>query len=426
VIGIRALLTKIQILLKHPLLLGSVLIFSCLAFSVHPGALGEFMAAGGIVFLLNAIVGNYRLREATGAQLAVLALVAIIVLVHVLSPAVKVRHSSLRYLLFIPGMVMACHLMALSLSSVHTRTFNVIATAVLYVCVACQMIAVWWNKPEGLFGFYGNLHHLGFFASIALPLLGWIASRVKCWTRMVLAPCLMAAMVLLWQSSSRVSWLVFFSSVILSAALFLNRKQFLGFILIFCMVSVSAVLLSGPSAVMSRINDLVVNFWNEERITIIWPETIDALQRNSLREWLFGHGIGSFRFSYKINPFPHNALLQLLFENGLIVTLLVVAAFGYLMWALWRSSRQRPRRNDHRLAATLFLLLCIEIGHCLLTKSLYSKYILYTLSLIVGVSLVVIEKSRSRIRPQPGAVDPAGVSRADSPQLERDLSGRPG
>jgi O-antigen ligase len=411
------------------------LIGSCLVFTAIPGAIGDFMVLGGTIFALNVLVGNYRLQELTAGHLAVLGIVSLLVLLSVVVPGAKVHDRSLRYLLLAPGMIMACHALANPLGDLRLNLRTAVTAAVLCTCVTLQTIGWWLHRPGSLFGFYDNPHHLGLFASLALPLLGWVMLRLGGWLCAVMLPWVTAALYLLWQSGSRISWLVFFAAILLASFLFLRRKQIVGVILGVGALAASSAWLSGFSAIGSRISDLWVNFWSEERI-LLWPATLEALKQNTLGEWLLGHGIGSFRFDFKeyfadnktLRPyaFPHNAVLQLVFENGIVGTLLVFAGFGSLMWALLRSTRGLPKTDDRYLAPTLFSLLCIEIGHCLLTKSLYSKYILYSLSLIVGVSLVVIEKSRSRIRPQPGTVDPAGVSRADSPKLERELSGRPG
>jgi O-antigen ligase len=342
----------------------------------------------------------------TGAHLTVLALIALIVLVNMIAPGGKVHERSLRYVLLLPGMIMACSLFVFQLRDIRGGLLSLIIAGVLCLCVTGQMVGFWLYKSKNFFGFYGDQpHHLGLFASLILPLLGWSIFRLAGWMRVALLPWAMASLFLLWQSGSRISWLVFFSSAMFSSLLFLNPKQFLEIFL--CMIALSALTawLSGVSVIGARIQDLITTFRTEERMSI-WPDTVAALKLNSPGEWLFGHGIGSYRSDFQYAS-PHNAALQLVFENGILGMLLVVGGFGSLMWALLRSSHRLSHSEDRYLALTLFSLLCIEAGQCLLTKSIYSKYILFTLSLIVGASLVVIEKARVEFACKQEPADPA-------------------
>jgi O-antigen ligase len=398
------LLASVQKTIRHPLPLGAVLVGSGIAFTAAPGSLGDFMAVAGALFAVNVLFGAYRLRNLTAGHVAALGVVAVMVLISMSLPGARVHERSLRYLLLTPGMIMACHALSKQIEDVRRETLTAIAAAMVCVCVTVQLIGFQLHPPGVFYGFYSNPHHLGLFASLALPLMAYVLLRLNGWRRAAIAPWVVAALYLLWQSGSRISWLVFFASIPPTALLFLGRKQSVG--LIFGTGGLAAVSawLSGFSAIATRMNDLWVNLWSEER-TLIWPATWEVLKRNSPGEWLLGHGIGSFRFDFKeafpdvehlnVAAFPHNAVLQLLFENGLIGLLLVLTGFGALMWTLWRTSRRgRSDPGARHLAMTLFALLFILAGHCLLTKSIYSRYILYSLSLVIGASLVLIEKTR--------------------------------
>jgi hypothetical protein len=133
-------------------------------------------------------------------------------------------------------------------------------------------------------------------------------------------------------------------------------------------------------------------FGEEDRL-IIWRETLSRLNLNTAGEWLLGHGIGSYVFEENVHISPHNAVLQLAFENGVLGLVLVIGGYVCLMWALYRASRRLSNPAERYLSLTLFALLCIEAGHCLLTNSIYSKYILYPLSIIIGASTVIIDKA---------------------------------
>jgi O-antigen ligase len=296
---------------------------------------------------------------------------------------------------------MACHSLAAELHRLRPDVAVRAAAAVLSACIGSQVLWLGWHRDLDPFGFYDNPHHLGLFASFALPLAGWLLFRLGGRLRALMPPVMLAAFYLLWQSGSRISWLVFFIAILLAALLFMRRRQ--AFILMAGLGSTAVVTawVSGLTAIIGRVEELWINRWTEERV-FLWPATYRVLQRNSWREWLFGHGIGSFRFEFKeVIPevpeihqfaFPHNAVLQLVFENGIVGTLLFLIAFGLLMGVLLRLSRRLTAPGDRYLAMALFALLCIVAGHCLLTKSIYSKYILFSLGLIAGTALVLADQ----------------------------------
>jgi O-antigen ligase len=350
------------------------------------------MAVGGTVFVLNVLAGNYGRRDLTRGPLAVLALFAALLLLHLLVPGGKTHTRSLKYFLLFPGMVMACVFFAARRHTLRDRTLYRLVAGVLCLCITIQTIGFWHHQPKDLYGFYGTQkHHLGLFASLALPLLCWLMFSLTDRFRFALAPWAAASLFLLWQSHSRVSWIVFFPSVLLASLVFLNRRHFLGLLSATTALSALTAWWSGAAGIGARLNELIANFAQEDRWSI-WRETWEALQRSTAGEWLLGHGIGSFAFDENVHISPHNAVLQLLFENGILGAVLVGVGIVALMAGLLRAARRRPKVADRYLVWCLFTLLCIDVGHCLLTKSIYSKYIMYTMSLIVGTSLAIIDK----------------------------------
>ncbi|HEY0612427.1 MAG TPA: O-antigen ligase family protein [Chitinophaga sp.] len=72
----------------------------------------------------------------------------------------------------------------------------------------------------------------------------------------------------------------------------------------------------------------------EESRSVVWPKTIGKLADGSTASLLLGHGIGSFpEFYYGYHTddrvYPHNFLLELIVEEGLLFTLFVTFCFFY-------------------------------------------------------------------------------------------------
>jgi len=64
-----------------------------------------------------------------------------------------------------------------------------------------------------------------------------------------------------------------------------------------------------------------------------------------------------------------------------------------LMIGIWRGYHRLENKSDRYLLVTLFILFWINFIHCALTLSFYHKYFIYPLSMIIGISLILFEKT---------------------------------
>ena len=150
--------------------------------------------------------------------------------------------------------------------------------------------------------------------------------------------------------------------------------------------------------------DILSNWRTEERVTV-WTDTLNMLGDNSVKDWLLGHGIGSFRYyfpdfnTFKVGgkvedwSFPHNVFFQIIFENGLIGLVTILGGMVLLMIAVWRGYHRLEHTSARYLLVTLFILFWINFIHCALTLSFYHKYFIYPLSVIIGILLILLEKT---------------------------------
>jgi O-antigen ligase len=399
---------KFKAFFGHYLILEVMIVGSFIAFTINPGSLGDLMRICGAIFLFNLLIGNYRIGDVTEGHLVVLGIFLVILIVNSFMPDEMIHGRSFRYFLALPGMILAIHCLSTIAipDSIRVRVYCGIAVlAIVFQFMAYHTFERVVNRG-GLqsYAVYSNMHHFGSFASLMLPILFFFATQVKGWLRLL---CVAAAMVdfyLLWESSSRISWLAFFSSILIAVILFLKKKKLLIGLAGFVAISVTSALLSGWHAINNRIVDLLSNWRTEERVTV-WTDTLNLLADNSVRDWILGHGIGSFRYyfdaydTFKIDGksvswhFPHNIFLQIIFENGLIGLATIMVGITLLLVGLWRGYRLLANKSDQYLLVAIFILFLINFIHCSLTLSIYHKYFIYPLSIICGIALVLLERS---------------------------------
>ncbi|MBA6335657.1 hypothetical protein H4J57_00395 [Colwellia sp. BRX8-7] len=106
--------------------------------------------------------------------------------------------------------------------------------------------------------------------------------------------------------------------------------------------------------------------YNESRI-IVWPKTFELIVSQDLIPLLFGNGIGEFGSFYKGHEYnarfyPHNLILELIVEFGLIFT---TAVFIYMVKIFKKS------KSLYKLLFLYFLLNSMFSGDILLNEFLY-------------------------------------------------------
>jgi O-antigen ligase len=399
---------KIKAFLGHRLILELAIIGSFVALIINPGSIGDIMRICGAIFLFNVLIGTYRIGDVTEGHLVVLGIFLVMLLINYFMPNEMIHRRSLRYFLTLPGMILAIH--CLSKRTKPDSKALLVYSSIAVLAVIIQFITYYTVErvvnAGGLesFGVYSNMHHFGSVASLILPVLAYFATQIKGWLRLLCVVGIIVAFFLLWESSSRISWLSFFSSVFVTAFVFLRSKKLLLALAGIITASFTAAYVSGLAAIKIRILDILVNWRTEERITV-WTDTLRMLSDNSLIDWLLGHGIGSFRYyipeysTYKVEgvienwTFPHNFVFQIIFENGIIGLLTILAGLALLMIGLWRAYRLLEDNNSRHILVTVYIIFWINFIHGALTLSFYNKYFIYPLSMTVGILLILLEKT---------------------------------
>ncbi|MCP4622370.1 MAG: O-antigen ligase family protein [bacterium] len=385
-----------------------MIVGSFIAFTINPGSLGDLMRICGSIILFNMLIGNYRMGDVTEGHLVFIGIFLIFLIVNGFMPDDMIHGRSYRYFLALPGMVLAIHCLSTTAipDSVRVRIYSGIAVlSIVFQLIAYHTVERVVNRA-GLesFSVYSNMHHFGSFAGMVLPVLFFFATQIKGWLRILCVAAIIVDFYLLWESSSRISWLAFFSSILIAVILFLRKKKLLIGLAGFVAVTITSALVSGLGAINTRIVDFLSNWRTDERATV-WTDTLIMLGDNSVRDWILGHGIGSFRYYFPAYDtfkqggkslswnFPHNIFFQIIFENGLIGLAAIMVGVTLLLVGLWRGYRLLANKRDQFLLVAIFILFLINFIHGTLTLSIYHKYFIYPLSMICGVALVLLEKS---------------------------------
>ena len=362
------------------------------------------MRIAGSIFIFNVLIGNYRLKQLTQGHVIFFAIFMLLLVIHFLVPDATVHRRSVRYFLAFPWLIMTIHCLSIRRSTAEHKLPEFLYVSAVILAVLIQFIAYQFFSTNESWGMYGNFHHFGYFASLTIPLLWYFLSLSKGWIRLFLALTILVDMYLLLESSSRIAWLAFFSSTFLTLLIFFKPRQILISVVLLIVISCLAAAFSGFSDAANRILDFFAQWRTEERVAL-WIDTLRLLSKNSLQDWIFGHGIGSFRYHFEIftntsaastsiyHVFPHNVFFQIIFENGLIGFSIIIGGIAWVLLSLWRGYSRLRDKNDRNLLIVTFALFWINLVYCGLTQSFYSKFSLYPLSLICGIAFVLLEKA---------------------------------
>lgn len=392
--------------LGHYLLPEIAVIFSFLSYAFHPGSIGDLMRICGGIVLANLIIRNYRLNSPSLLPIYLILGFLIIWSVNLFAPADMVHHRSFRYFLAFPGMVLAVYYLILIKAEQNSR-FSLRLYACLFIAaIAFQLLLVGLSQNSESLGIYGNLHRLGLFSCITIPVIVYMAavSKKALW-RSLLLMAVIFDLILLFSSNSRVSWMAFLAGSILTILIFFKGwKKLLAILGLFFSLLFAGMLFK-LSRIIESANHFIAHIKNESRWTI-WSNTINLLKDNSVFEWFVGHGIGSFRYYFqdystymlsgsKIKTsFPHNGFLQVLFENGIIGFFLIFGGLGLLMISFFKAYHSCISKQIKFFFITIFAVFWIDFGCFIVNEPFYSKYIQYSFAVIIGIMMALISQSK--------------------------------
>ncbi len=197
----------------------------------------------------------------------------------------------------------------------------------------------------------------------------------------------------------RIEWVALAASLFVWAALVFQHikyiRKYACFVAVFGLCITALVSYSdGPiKEVVTARNYSVLNLWQDERL-ILWADTIEMQKNSDLKGWLVGHGFGGFEDAFSNYSsysgqkkasgavefvFPHNFILEILYNNGILGLLILSIPLGYIVFGVFQNTQGR---SYHAILA-LALLAGVFI-HTFFTLPLFTRFPSTSLGLILG------------------------------------------
>ncbi len=231
--------------------------------------------------------------------------------------------------------------------------------------------------------FYWNRHFLGQFCLFSLAVFSYAFFTYRsALLRLVWVGMALILIFLLIESKSRPSWIALMATIFPVISIYCQgRLRWVGLLTV--LVLLGSIYQLFPVLVADYMNQLLGDLQHEER-AYIWRDALHMQLDQNITAWLLGHGPGSYLkyFSQGYNTFgdyiefPHNFVLEVLFESGLIGLTLVTALYGFLFLRLHRAIRAHT--GPHTTLIILLAALLAQFIFTFLTLPFYSRYVLLT------------------------------------------------
>jgi len=267
---------------------------------------------------------------------------------------------------------------------INTLKFTV---SIIFIYVAIQATYLWiFNSP---YGTTKNPHYLALYSSVCIIVAIYCFLKTSLLFKCGLAVCIFLLGVFLLYSSSRPAWIaLIFSGCLVTC--FFKYKSKLYAALSFAIILL-ALIATNAGNFTERSKDLIENVSTEERVTI-WQETWTMQTNSSLSEWVVGHGLNSFKESFK--PYssyhlenidfnsPHNYLLELLFTSGGLGVFLVLTIF----WLIYKQLIFAIKLEDEQKSVylTLMAILTTSVIFASITLPFFASYSVNIIALVLG------------------------------------------
>jgi len=356
-------------------------------FALNRGGIVVFIEISFGFVLVNLIAGEYLINKIPVRCWIILSICAYLLLGSILVAPHDSHYRWMANLVRMLGVVFAIH--CLSQKRIDPRIYFIFPL-ILSLTICVQFAARYgFDRPHGTFS---NPHYLASVAILILPLLFYYFWKTSGWWRYVFIPIAFMDIELLLRTESRPAF-IGITLGILFVIFFLikgHRKWFGLSLFVFFLVT---LYLSGYADFKERVYDLFVNLSKDERAqyyTFAW----NVLKENTLFGWFFGNGIGYFPVIY-VRPsdafvqnviFPHFFLLEILYLNGLLGVLLIFGGLSAFIVYLVQLARHTRSKNYRLFITCMIVVLIAWLIHCGLTFPFYSKYSIYPLAFILGVS----------------------------------------
>lgn len=301
----------------------------------------------------------------------------------------------IRHLLLAIGLMVGIALLSVHHTKIKSRLMPAL-TGLVYAYTIFQCIAVY--ILERPYGTTKNPHYLAIYSAIFLVIsIYLLLKHTELIQRVLLIFSSFLLGTLFLYTSSRPMWIALLLAVFMTA--FCLRRPTALILLLGSSVIFVGLAMTNIGNFKSRWEDLILHANTEERV-IIWQDAWQMQQHNSSHlQWTFGHGVESFAKDFPgysryhmhehidFNS-PHNILLELLYQFGIVGLMLVLLGVVLLYFQIISAYLQRRNIEQHAWVYLLLLMvLTIDFFSVSITLPFFVSINLNILALVTGVTV---------------------------------------
>jgi O-antigen ligase len=358
------------------------------------GGVYRFFAYLNLSILVGIVIYQSRNKQFQDAKLIAfgLGIIGVFVGLEWLATAhFPVDVKATRHLLLAVGLMCSIALIARDHLAVQNKLFPTLIYAV-YSYTLFQLLAIY--VFGRLYGTTKNPHYLAIYSAIFLVLASFLAIKAKQQLHqyMLIFSTIILGVLLL-NTSSRPTWIALCIAILISIFCLRNKAR-LKLIAVVGVV-ITTLFVVNLGGFQARLNDLWVNAKTEERVTI-WEDTWQMQSASTKAKWLLGHGVDSFERDFTAYSryhskqgidfnSPHNLLLELLYQYGVVGLTVVLAFIVWLYFALFSGYLKYHKETNYQWVSLLLLsILTIDLIAVSITLPFFTSINLNVLALVIG------------------------------------------
>ena len=278
------------------------------------------------------------------------------------------------------------------------RNIYVYLVALILIYITGQAVAIGlFHQP---YGTTKNPHYLAMYSAIALIISIFCFIYSSSSQKILLGICILILGAFLLQSSSRPTWIGLILSSIL--VLFFLQKKSRNLASIIFISVLLFLTLTNVGNFSNRFQELIINIGTEERV-VIWQDSWDMQRTSTSQQWLFGHGLNSFKENFKSYSHyhqqqvdfnsPHNFLLELLYISGVIGLTLVATTVTLIYKNLIDGLNNTVRYR--KIYLMLLALITSNFIMVAITLPFFTSFNLNIIAIVAGVDIYLKQRAKN-------------------------------
>lgn len=329
------------------------------------------------------------------ASLQIILFPLLFISIHFLALSDWIFNKEIQQILLATGLVLGVWQLALKDFTYDNKKLFSYGFALLLLYAAFQVIAIYvLNRP---YGTTKNPHYLAMY-SATLMIIAFVMFNRACGVYRWAILCIFLLLgALLLNTSSRPTWIGLILASFMMGFFLKKQSKIWAFTAIaFVLAGLS---LSNLANFQSKFDDLLVHLDTEERVTI-WRDVWEMQTQSNLKQWVVGHGLDSFKESFK--PYshyhlknidynsPHNFILELVFVSGVLGLFI----FSLMLYFIYHQLLVGIRLEDEHkpIYLALFAILTTNLAMIGITQPVFSTSNLNIIGLVTGVVLFLKAK----------------------------------